>query len=322
MRQTLHPVAYSTELGTSPLSVRLLGEPLVIWRDSAGTPHATSDVCVHRGTALSGGCVKGDTIQCPYHGWQFDESGKCTHIPQLQDPAKVPSKAKIAAHHCVEQYNMIWVSLDEPRRPLPTIDEFGASDWVWVNCGPYDWNAHSSRQLENFTDFGHFPWVHPGLLGDINRPVVPDYEVRTEGHVVKYDIMRPEAPNTDDFPVFANASTEAPMRRSHYEIHTPFTLLLHLGWGGREGMVYYFVSQPIDDEHSRGFLIIGRNYNYDQPASVLQDFEDVIFNQDKTIVESQLPKKVPYDITKELHMKFDAVALAYRKTMTANGFDN
>ncbi len=112
------------------------------------------------------------------------------------------------------------------------------------------------------------------------------------------------------------------MRTSHYEIHTPFTLLLHLGWGGREGMVYFFVSQPIDDEHSRGFLVIGRNYNYDQPASVLQDFEDVIFNQDKTIVESQLPKKVPYDITKELHMKFDAVALAYRKAMTANGFDN
>jgi hypothetical protein len=122
--------------------------------------------------------------------------------------------------------------------------------------------------------------------------------------------------------VFANASTEAPMRTSHYEIHTPFTLLLHLGWGGKEGMVYFFVSQPIDVENSRGFLIIGRNYNYEQPASVLQDFEDVIFNQDKTIVESQLPKKVPYDITKELHMKFDAVALAYRKAMTANEFNN
>ncbi len=216
---------------------------------------------------------------------------------------------------------MIWVSLEEPRRQLPTIEEFGNDEWVWVNCGPYEWNAHSSRQLENFTDFGHFPWVHPGLLGDINRPVVPAYEVRTEGHVVKYDIVRPEAPNTDDFPVFANASTQAPMRTSHYEVFTPFTLLLHLGWGGKEGMVYFFVSQPVDEEHSRGFLIIGRNYNYDQPNSVLQEFEDVIFNQDKTIVESQLPKKVPYDITRELHMKFDAVALAYRKAMLANGFD-
>ena len=58
-----------------------------------------------------------------------------------------------------------------------------------------------ARQLENFTDFGHFPWVYPGLRGDPERPVVPDYSVRTEGHVLLYDIVRPEAPNSDDFPV-------------------------------------------------------------------------------------------------------------------------
>jgi vanillate O-demethylase monooxygenase subunit len=52
---------------------------------------------------------------------------------------------------------------------------------------------------------------------------------------------------------------------------------------------------------------------------VIRDFEDVIFNQDKVIVESQRPKSVPFDITSELHMKFDGVALAYRKMMTANG---
>ncbi len=189
-------------------------------------------------------------------------------------------------------------------------------------AGPYEWNAHASRQLENFTDFGHFPWVHPGLLGDPNRPVVPSYDVSTDGHVVRYDIVRPEATNSEDFPVFANADTTAPMRRSRYEIHLPFTLLLRLGWGGTEGMVYFFISQPIDDDHSRGFLLIGRNYNLDQPASVLRDFEDVIFGQDKAIVESQRPKKVPYHPTAEIHLKFDAVALAYRQAMRANRYDD
>ena len=87
-------------------------------------------------------------------------------------------------------------------------------------------------------------------------------------------------------------------------------------------MIYFFVSQPIDDQHSSGFLMIGRNYNFDQPDEVLRDFEDVIFNQDKSIVESQRPKMVPFASTAELHMKFDAVALNYRRTMLANGFDN
>ena len=83
-----------------------------------------------------------------------------------------------------------------------------------------------------------------------------------------------------------------------------------------------FVSQPIDDEHSRGFLLIGRNYNLDQDPRVLRDFEDVIFGQDKSIVESQRPKKVPYEPTAELHLKFDAVALAWRKAMRVNRFDD
>jgi hypothetical protein len=164
--------------------------------------------------------------------------------------------------------------------------------------------------------------VHPGLLGDPDRPVVPDCDVSTTDHVVHYNIVRPEAPNSDDFPIFANSNTTAPMRTSRYEIYAPFTLLLRLGWGGVEGMIYFFASQPVDHDHSRGFLTIGRNYNFDQPDSVIRDFEDVIFNQDKVIVESQRPKSVPFDITSELHMKFDGVALAYRKMMTANGLAN
>ena len=317
-----HPVAFSADVTNTPVGRRLLSTPLAIWRDSAGVAHATSDVCIHRGTALSTGCVVGDEIMCPYHGWRFDASGDCTLIPQLEDPTRIPPKAMIPAYDTTERYGLIWVALAKPDHDLPTIDEFDDPSWTWVSCGPYEWNAHASRQLENFTDFGHFPWVHPGLLGDPNRPVVPSYDVATNGHIVSYDIVRPEATNTSEFPVFANADTTAPMRRSRYEIHLPFTLLLRLGWGAREGMVYFFVSQPIDEEYSRGFLLIGRNYNLDQDASVLRNFEDVIFNQDKSIVESQQPKKVPYEPTAELHMKFDAVALAWRNAMRANRFDD
>jgi vanillate O-demethylase monooxygenase subunit len=52
---------------------------------------------------------------------------------------------------------------------------------------------------------------------------------------------------------------------------------------------------------------------------VLQDFEDTIFNQDKVVVESQRPEQVPFDLADELHLKFDAVAVAYRRAMRAEG---
>jgi hypothetical protein len=65
------------------------------------------------------------------------------------------------------------------------------------------------------------------------------------------------------------------------------TIVLRLGWGGEKGMVYFFVSQPMAKNECRGYCIIGRHYDFEQPDSVLQEFKDVIFNQDKRIIESQ-----------------------------------
>src|SRR5258708_39468146 len=90
-------------------------------------------------------------------------------------------------------------------------------------------------------------------------------------------------------------------------------------WGGDRGMVYFFASQPIAADRCAGYVVIGRNYNFDQSDQVIRDFEDTIFGQDQRVVESQRPERVPFDLAAELHLKFDAVAVAYRKAMRANG---
>jgi phenylpropionate dioxygenase-like ring-hydroxylating dioxygenase large terminal subunit len=320
LRECWHPVAYADALGSEPLRVTLLGEPVVLWRDSRGRPHALNDVCIHRGTALSLGRVIDDQLMCPYHGWRYGADGRCKAIPQLADPTQVPGKARVAAYGCTSRYGIVWAALGEPRWPLPEVPELERTEeWQLVPCGPYSWNADASRQVENFTDFGHFPWVHPGLLGDPSRPVVPRHQVETDGHVLHYEIVRPEAPNSENFPVFANEETAAPERRSRYELHLPYTIVLRLGWGGERGMVYFFASQPTGDEACTGYLIIGRNYDRDQPVETLQDFENTIFEQDRRMVESQRPWKVPFDLAAEMHLKFDAVAVAYRRAMSRNG---
>jgi vanillate O-demethylase monooxygenase subunit len=319
LRPYWHPVAFASEVGTSPEPVTLLSEPIVIWRDSTGLAHAMTDVCIHRGTALSLGSVENDEIVCAYHGWHYDGSGRCTLIPQLDNPTRIPSKARVASYGCLERHGLIWVALAPPRWELPDVPELASKAWRTVRCGPYAWDADASRQLENFTDFGHFPWVHPGLLGDRDRPVVPDYSVATDGHVLRYDIVRPEAPNTEDFPIFANEDQVQPMRQSHYELHLPYTLLLRLGWGAEAGMVYFFASQPVDRDHCRGYLLVARNYDLGRDDATIRDFEDVIFGQDRRIVESQRPDRVPFDIAAEIHLKFDAVAIAYRRAMSDLG---
>ena len=76
------------------------------------------------------------------------------------------------------------------------------------------------------------------------------------------------------------------------------------------------MSQPVAANRCLGYCLIGQNYNLDQSERVFQEFEDVIFGQDRRIVESQRPEQVPFDLAAELHMKFDSVAVAYRRAMT------
>lgn len=315
-----HPVAYCDELTEKPYGTFLLDQAVVVWRDSKGAVHAMRDLCIHRGTALSLGWVKDDCLVCPYHAWEYNKKGKCVKIPQAAD-TPIPAKAKTDVYYCQERYGIIWVALKTPLYPLPEIPQFEQKGWKFVPTGPFEWKSDASRQVENFTDFGHFPWVHPGLLGEPDRPEVPHCKVETKGHILTYDIVRPESINSKAFPIFGNEEKNSPVRRSQYKLHLPYTISLKIGWGGEKGMVYLFVSQPIAANKCRGYCVIGRNYDLDIPDKTYQDFEEVIFGQDRRIVESQRPQQVPFDFTEELHLKFDAVAMNYRKAMKKEGLE-
>src|ERR1700759_4449304 len=114
LRACWHPVGFASQFADGPVRVVLLGEPIVIWRDSAGAPHALRDLCVHRGTALSLGRVVGDRLMCPYHGWQYRADGICALIPQLADPTRIPGKARVDAYRCREAVGLIGVARDGP----------------------------------------------------------------------------------------------------------------------------------------------------------------------------------------------------------------
>ena len=319
LRACWHPVAYAADVGASPRGVTLLDEPLVLWRDGRGAAHAFRDVCVHRGTALSLGRVEGDEIVCAYHGWRYGGDGACTAIPQLAEPARVPARARAIAYPVVERYGLTWVALAPPRWPLPDVRELEDTAWRTVRTGPFAWTCDASRQVENFTDFGHFAFVHPGLLGDPARAVVAPYEVQTDGHVLRYAYGRPDAPNTGEFPVFAAEERKDETRRTRYALHLPYTIVEHIDWGGPDGLVYFFAAQPVSAERCVGYCLVARNYNLEQPDEVIQAFERTIFGQDQRVVESQRPERVPFDLAAELHLTFDGVAVAYRKAMRAHG---
>ena len=87
--------------------------------------------------------------------------------------------------------------------------------------------------------------------------------------MLRYEYVRPDAPNTEDFPVFAAEERKAPTRTTRYALHLPYTIVEHIDWVGRE-MLYFFASQPVAEDSCVGYCLVARNYNLDQPDEVMQ----------------------------------------------------
>lgn len=102
------------------LQKEILGEKIVFGIDKAGKPFALRDNCPHRGIPLSDGWFDGDTIQCCYHGWQFNCQGVCKNIPAIDPASQVDfSKIKVFQYPVREINGTIWVYI--PEKKLPNI---------------------------------------------------------------------------------------------------------------------------------------------------------------------------------------------------------
>ena len=98
------------------------GEELVLFRDTTGQVRALKDRCPHRRVPLSLGCIKGDKLQCGYHGWTFDGgTGSCTAIPNLRGEEQVPAHYAAQAHRVTEGNGFVHVCLGRgaPPEALP-----------------------------------------------------------------------------------------------------------------------------------------------------------------------------------------------------------
>ena len=123
------PVALSSsiEMGTSA-GTRIFGEERVVWRDDKGNVHVWEDRCPHRGMRMSFGFVRGDLIACLYHGWRYDRTGQCSHIPAHPD-LDVPKTIKVPTFKAEEAGGIIWCKPtdEDGNSPLPLWPEKVAS---------------------------------------------------------------------------------------------------------------------------------------------------------------------------------------------------
>ena len=75
------PVGISLDLKDKPTFVRVLGEDLVLFRDSSGRVGLLGALCSHRRANLCLGTVAQNGLRCRYHGWLYDTHGRVLHTP-------------------------------------------------------------------------------------------------------------------------------------------------------------------------------------------------------------------------------------------------
>ena len=290
MSRFWHPVALASELGESPLAVELLGRRLVLAR-LEGRVVAFDDLCRHFGAALSIGEVVLGRLRCRYHGWTYDASGKVVDIPARRG-VPIPREARVASYGCREEHGLVWACLsEEPAAEIPAYPEFADPAFVKTPHRVYDgWEAAATRIVMAALDDTHFPWVHPGILGDPAHPEPPDHRAWPDGdHMVATHTVEQPA-NVS----LGSAEGETGLVPVTYTNHAyPSTIRLHKK-APNGVFVLFQTMQPIAHNRSRIFLQVARDFDLD-PAhdeSYLA-FEDVIQSQDQPVVESQRPWLLP-----------------------------
>lgn len=159
-------MAFAHELGRKrPLGLRRFGVDLVMWRDRRGRAWATRDHCPHRSARLSAGRVRGDEIECPFHGFRFDGQGACTAVP-CEGPSAHRAHLHNQAFAVREAHGYLWIWWGDARpseRAVPWFDEIQA-DMRHAELAS-TWGTSYQRAVENQLDWAHLPFVHRNSIG-------------------------------------------------------------------------------------------------------------------------------------------------------------
>ncbi len=226
-----------------------------------------------------------------------------------------PSKIGKKVNSQIE-YGYVWASLGDNPEPLFSFPEYQETDRRFVPTGMFGVNASAGRGVENFLDMGHFPYVHTGILGEEPHTEVKEYDVevsetRDEILATRCRFYQPQA---------ALSSDEGADVEYTYRVPHPNCAILYKSSPNdpaRRDAIYLFI-QPVGPENilaHTGMCILDDENTYQS----IRYFQQVIFGQDKPILENQVPKLLPLDPRAETPIRADKSAIAYRRWLSGKG---
>jgi nitrite reductase/ring-hydroxylating ferredoxin subunit len=332
VRDQWYVIAFSHEVERDrPFARKCMDEPILLFRDSEGRAAALYDRCPHRGAPLSQGRVLGDAVECLYHGFQFDRTGRCVRIP-AQD--HIPQAACTRSYPVIERMQFVWIWMGDPARAdpdlVPDYSQMGCngSDGAW-QFEPYfmmEIKANYSLLFENLLDTSHISYLHIGGIDGGGMATAP-FTSGANGAVVTLernlarDVAVPGTAKLFSMPVGQVFS-----RRLRSDSFLPHLHLISntIGFPDEPSRapnrrLNIMPITPASRNRLYQFVVIATSY----PVNVTQDMKDqlwTVFAQDCDVLEAI---QSGYDElgpdVREVSVKADTAALSARRILARLG---
>lgn len=138
---------------------KFAGQDVVIFRTESGRIAVTDAYCPHMGAHLAhGGCVEGENIRCPFHGFKFNTDGSCVATGYGTKPSP---RAKLRSWPVVEKYGIVFCFYHpEKKEPHFGINDVDTTGWTDFKVQTWELESNPVEISENSVDIGHFVHIH------------------------------------------------------------------------------------------------------------------------------------------------------------------
>jgi phenylpropionate dioxygenase-like ring-hydroxylating dioxygenase large terminal subunit len=239
------------------LARQVLGEWLAIFRAPDGKPVALRDYCLHRHSRLSAGKVCAGQLQCPYHGWVYDASGKVVQIPSAGTGQPLPTRSAIHYATC-EQDDYVYVCLSPAHQTAPhpfSMPYYGAPGWATVRVINRFANTVTNC-VENFIDIPHTAFVHPRIFRtERQQSLMMTVDRRDGGVWVEY---QQETTNLGWFRYFLNPQGQTIKHTDRFQMPNITSVEYLLGHDRH----LFITSQSIPETDTVTLVYTDVTYNY------------------------------------------------------------
>ena len=144
-----------------PVRVKLLGESLVVFRDSKGRLGVLDEYCSHRRASLLYARNEECGLRCLYHGWKFDVDGNCVDMASEPPGTQMNDKIKVRSYPVREAGGFVWVYMGDPAT-MPAFEPpaFAPTENCRVSTLKIHIECNWAQILEGQIDSAHSSSLH------------------------------------------------------------------------------------------------------------------------------------------------------------------